>query len=974
MRRPSDIPRVPRKDGGNGRRIGISLIVAVVVVAVSLFKGAAVFYTDYLWFGSVDLKHVWATLLGTKIALGALATLFFFLVLWINLWVVERFAPRNILWTQEDELAKQFSRFIKPRVGRVRAIAAGVLALFGGLGFYTHWQDWILFRNGGSFGLKDPQFNKDVSFFVFKLPFLTAVVQWIFYALLFALIVSVVVHYLRGAIRPQAATARVTAAVKAHVSILLGLLALVRAGQYYLDRYRLSFSGRGVVTGANYTDVNFLLPAYALLILISAFVAVLFFVGARSKSWTWPTATVALWAGISLLVVSVIPIGVQKLSVEPAESTKERPFIQRNIDSTREAIGLKNVEVKDFAYTDQLNAQSLQENAQTIRNVRLWDPVYLKPSYKRLQESRSFFQLADIDIDRYKMNGEVTQTMLAVRELNIAGLPQERRSWVNQHLAFTHGYGAVASPSNAVTSNGEPDFIVKDLPPVGSPSITRPQVYFGEHTSDYSIVGSKQGEVDYTAADGRDQTSRYEGSGGVKLDSIVKKAAFAARVGDLSPLISDLVTPSSRAMYLTNIRERAIKAAPFLTYDNDPYPVLVDGRILWMQDAYTTTKYFPYGQRANTSQVDGNSLGGSLKNIESNYIRNSVKIVTDAYDGTMTFYVTDQSDPIIKAWQKAFPKLFVDGSTMPQNIQEHKRYPEDLFRVQSTMFGQYHLTDAQDFYSNADRWNIAQKPGASVTSTTTRPPNATPVAAGAAAPVSGEERIEPYYLLMRLPNEQDEQFLMFQPFVPFSQRDERKELSAFLTAKSDPADYGKLQAYVMPRGQQVDGPALVEAKIQQNPDISSYITLLSRAGSTVGLGNMLIIPVNNSLLYVRPLYVQAQSTNVPEFKKAIVVQGQKIAMGDTLQQALSTLFGSAPPTLEEAPNPGQNPTTPSEPGTTPTTSTPTPGQGQSVQQLLDQANEAFAAADTALRNGDLAGYQANVQKGADLVKQARGQS
>jgi len=969
------IPRIPRRrsQGQRRNRIGLIGLVFLVFTILSAFRRSAVFYTDWLWFKSVDLQSVWSGILGTQLLLGLASVLSFFLLLWLNLWVVDRFAPTSISTRQEDELPRQFQRFARPRARLVRTLGAGVLALLGGLGFHTHWKEWLLFRHGGNFGVRDPQFDMDVGFFVFQLPFLLSVVQWLFYALAFSIIVALAAHYLQGAIRPQSPTNRVTSAVKAHISILLGLLALVRAAQYFLQRYQLSYSTRGVVTGANYTDVNFLLPALGLLTLISLLAAVLFIAGARTRSWSWPGVTVALWALVSLIVGTLIPAGVQKFMVEPAESQKEQPYIKRNIDATRKAIGLENVVMNDFKYTDQLDAAALQANQQTVRNVRLWDTDLVKPSYKRLQESRSFFQFNDIDIDRYSIGGQITQMMLSVREVNNpGGLPQDRRSWVNQHLAYTHGYGAVSSPANAVTAQGEPSFTLKDLPPVGEPPITTPQVYFGEKTSPFSVVNTGQGEVDYVTVGGTDQTSKYSGSGGIGMGSYLTKAALAARFSDINLLISSLVNDNSRAMYLTNLRERTAKAAPFLQYDHDPYAVILDGRILWMQDAFTSSNYYPNAQSADTSLVtnEPNALGAT----PFNYVRNTVKVVTDAYNGDMKFYVMDDKEPIVRAWQKAFPKLFVPGSTMPDNLRAHIRYPEDLFRVQSSMFGQYHLNNANEFYSRSDRWNIAQEPEAAGNQL------AAPVPGGPDTPRAAERRIEPYYLLMKLPNEQRESFLMFQPYVPFSFDDSRKELSAFMVAKSDPDRYGEMSAYVMPRDRQVDGPALVEARIQAEPSISQYITLLDRSGSKVYLGNMLIIPIENSLLYMRPLYVEAQQTRVPEFKKAIVVQGSRIAMADTFQQALTQIFGSAPSTLEAQPvgggAPAPVPATP-VPGApaAPTTAVPQPGPSlppAQVRSLLDQANTEFGKADEALRKGDLAGYQSSVQRGIDLVRQARG--
>ncbi len=966
---------IPRKGLSKGQKVLVAVIPLLILLG-ALFAGLATVYTDLLWFRSVGFSQVWRDVVLSRFGLGLLSVAGFTLIMWINLLIADKRAPTIVSFAPQDELVRQWRRQTANHKGKLRFLVALSLAVLGGVGFSAYWQEWMLFLHGGNFNKTDPQFGKDIGFFVFKLPMLMLIARWLLVALVFAVAVTVLWHFLNGAIRLHLKRDRIGNAVMIHVSVLFALIALVRAAQYWLRRYELSFSDRGPgVVGANYTDVQYLLPGLGLLAIVSIIAAVAFLVGARTKSIKWPATTVVLSTLLSLLVAVLIPAGVQRFVVQPAESEKERPYIQRNVDATRDALDLNTISVRDFNYTKDLTAQQLKDNSATIRNVRLWDTDLVNPSFRRLQESRSYFQFNDIDIDRYQMNNQLTQMMVSVRDINPNKLPQGRTSWVNQHLAFTHGYGAVAAPANAVTSNGEPDFSLKDLPPTGSPEIKVPQVYFGEETPSYSIVNTKQGEVDFTAADGRDQVSKYQGNGGVKLDNVFKRAAFASRVGAIEPLISDLVTSDSRAMYLTNIRERVIKAAPFLKFDNDPYAVVVDGRIKWVQDAYTTSRWYPYGETADTSLVANNSASLSSENF--NYVRNSVKVVTDAYDGNMTFYTIDHSDPVVSAWEKSFPKLFTRDE-MPAELKAHVRYPEDLFRTQTTMFGSYHLTDANGFYSKSDRWNIAQRPGTNFggNDANTTVVQSQPNVSGAGA----ERRIEPSYLLMKLPGEDKERFLMIQPFVPYSPDDSRKELSAFMVAKSDADQYGDMEAFVMPRGQQIDGPALVEARIQADPNISQYITLLSRAGSTVALGDMLIIPVNNSLMYVRPLYVQAQQTKVPEFKKAIVVQGDKIAMEDTLQGALSKMFGSAPETLEQKsaePGAGGGTTPPAGEGGTPPAAGGAGGTGGAqlsgdAQALLDRANTEFQAADQALRNGNLAEYQAKVQSGIDLVRQARG--
>ncbi|MEY2476655.1 MAG: uncharacterized protein QOG87_1970 [Actinomycetota bacterium] len=957
MRTPRDMPR-PRLPRPNRRRVGILVIASLAFFLLTSLRGIASFYTDYLWFDEVGFNSVWRGVLGAKVLLAAVFTAVFFAGMWASLTIADRVAPRFRPVGPEDELVQRYREAVGPHAGAVRTAVSALFALIFGLGVSSQWQNWILFQNATSFGEKDAQFSRDIGFFVFRLPFLSFLVNWLFVALVIITFVTIVAHYLNGGIRlPQASLERVTAAVKTHVSVLLALMALVKAAGYWLQRFELSMSTRGAVDGPTFTDVNAQLPAIRLLIFISVIAFVLFLINIFVRGWLLPGLAVGLWVLVSVLAGGVYPAFIQKFRVEPAEVTKERPYIQRNIAATTKAFGMDKVEEKAFNYSEDLGAADLQQNAETIRNVRLWDPRFVKDTYQRLQEIRSYYRFNDVDVDRYKVRGEATQTqtIVSARELNPDDLPSS--SWVNTRLSFTHGYGAVISPANAVTGDGQPDFLVKDVPPVGEPEITQPRIYYGEQSNAYAIVGSKQREIDFQSPTGRTETSRYAGKGGVPMNSLVRRFAFALRFGDINPLISNLVTPSSRAMYVRDISERVRKAAPFLRYDADPYPVVLNGRIMWVQDAFTSTSRYPYSQRANTENLPATSG----LNTRFNYVRNSVKVTIDAYDGTLKFYVWDETDPIIKAYQKAFPSLFTSKAAMSTDLKDHLRYPEDLFRVQTNMYGRYHITDPADFYNSSDAWTVAQDPGsgpisgvdagASTATTAVRPGGLLP------QPTRGA-RMDPTYLLLRLPEEENESFLILRPFVPVSSGDKQQNLSAFMTAKSDPAEYGKLQVFVMPRGEQIDGPTLVNSRIQSTTAISREISLLNTENSRVMQGNVLVVPIKNSLLYIRPLYVQSNVANpLPELRKVVVVFGKRAVMGDTLQQALQQLFGDAPPTLEQQPG----------------APTPTPGAAPvapNVQSLLQQAADAFKAADDALRAGDLAGYQAKVKQAQALVEQA----
>ena len=961
MRPPTDLPRRRSKPANRARLVVLGVVVFVLLLLLLSLRGIAGFYTDYLWFDELNLTSVWKGVLGAKVAMAIVFTALFFVLMWVNLTIADLIAPQFRPSGPEEQVVERYHALVGPRAGLVRIGVSALFALIAGPGTAGQWNSWILFRNRVEFGTNDALFDRDIGFFVFQLPFLKFVTDWLFAALVIVLIVTAAAHYLNGGIRFQTPMQKVTSQVKIHLSVLLAVLALIKAVGYVLQRYELVYSSRGVVSGAGYTDVKAQLPALNLLIGISLIAAALFLINIFWRGWVLPVAAVSLWALVSVTAGAAIPALMQKFRVQPTESSKERPYIARNINATRTAFNLSETEVNDFGYRDDLTAADLEENEDTIRNVRLWDPAILEQDYKRLQEIRNFYQFNDVDVDRYGLSSSdrVTQVMVAARELNIAGIPSP--SWENQHLVYTHGYGVVGSAANAVAPDGNPDLLVKDLPPTpenGPLTVDNNAIYFGEDLPGYAIVKTTRQEIDFTEANGTNHTSTYNGSGGVAMDSWVRRAALALRFGQPEPLISGFITSESKAIYNRDIDERVRKAAPFLKFDSDPYPVLFNERIHWIYDAYTTTSRYPYSQPADTSRVPA----GSGLQSGFNYVRNSVKVVIDAYDGTMKFYVMDDSDPIVRAYAKAFPELFTDGATMDPGLREHVRYPEDLFRVQTNMYGLYHMTDPGEFYNKTDAWDIAQAPGAVG--------GAAAVAPGTPVGQSRAPRIAPYYLQMRLPEEEKTSFLLFEPFVPLSRDDSRKDLTAFMVAKSDPEDYGKLKTYVMPRQRQIDGPALVNARINQEPDISREITLLGApgSGSRVMLGNMLLIPIKQSLLYVQPLYVSSENTPLPQLKRVIVVYSDRVVMRDSLEQALTELFGDAPRTLEQT-EPGSQPPATGTPPPDGSTAPPT-GDTSRAQNLLTQAVDHYQAAETALKAGDLATYQRENNTARDLVNQA----
>ena len=961
-RDPSPIP-IRRRSSTRGRRSLAVLGVVLLFLLLSL-RGLATFWTDYLWFESIGFSSVWTTLVFSRVVLVLVATVAAFALMFLNLVLADRLAPRQSLvaGSPDEEIVERFQAWVSPRVLKFRLAVAGFFGLLIGLGAGAWWEHWLLFQNSQSFGATDPVFRKDLGFFVFEVPFYRDIFGWAFQFFIITLLVVTALHYLNGGIQVMPRRQRVAPGVKVHVSVLLAIIALLKAGGYWLDRYDLLYSGRGAVFGATYTDVNAQLPALNLLIGISVVAALLLLINIRIRGWTLPAVAFGLWLVTSVALGGIWPAVVQRFSVQPDEINKELPFVERNIAFTREGYGLDAVELRSFAAVTDLDAAALEDNAATIDNVRLWDPTVLLTTYRQLQELRPFYQFTDVDVDRYDLDGTLTQVVLAARELNDSSIPDA--GWVNRHLVFTHGYGAVLSPANTVTPEGQPDFLVKDInPDEAVPAaliIDQPRIYFGEDfaSGSWVIVGTKEQEVDSPVESGEETVSynSYDGTGGIEAGSIFRRVAFALRFADVNTLISGQITSDSRVLMVRNLRDRIAKAAPFLYTDSDPYLVVLEGRLVWVQDLYTVTDRFPYstpaGDDAATAQ-EGIAATGRLSRDNStlpsdfNYIRNSVKATIDAYDGTMRFYVIDDTDPLIRAYRAIFPALFDDLSEIPAGLTEHLRYPEDLFRVQSDVYTRYHVTDPRVFFNNGDPWQIARDP-----SNTQREELRVAFRA--------ENRpMVPYYLLMSLPGEDDLTYLALQPFTPAT----RPNMVSFLVAKSDFDEYGALVDFQLPRDSSTNGPGQVGARINQDPAISSEFTLLSQEGSEVIQGNMLVVPIDESILYVQPIYISANSTGgtpgtniaaLPEFKRVVVVFGDRIVMRNTLAEALTAVFGDAP-TVDDG---------------TPDDNLPDDVTA-AVAELLTRADAAFARADAALRAADLATYQAEVAEAQRLIAQAQ---
>ncbi len=988
MRVPTDLP-TPRHRFSRGRLAVIIVIAVVFAIGFSL-RGIAGFWTDFLWFDSLGLSSVFTGVLGAKIALGVIFTGIFFVLMFLSLTIADRLAPKVRAQGPEDELLDRYHAVVDRRARLVRAIVSFVLALIAGAGMSSDWNEWILFTNGGAFGVKDQTFQTDVGFYIFKLPFYTTVVNWLFASGIIILLVTVIAHYLNGGIRLQVPGQRVTPQVKAHISVILGMLALVKAADYWLQRYALTFSTRGAVNGATYTDVKAQLPATYLLLFIALLSFGLFIFNIFRRGWTLPVVAVGLWALVSVIAGVGYPAFVQRFQVEPEESTREAPYIDHNIEATRTALGLDKVETRPFIYNQDKAVATTNVNANpgTIRNIRLLDPMIVNPTYQRLQSQYAFYRFNQLSIDRYPIttpSGDVANTQVVVgsRDLNVSGIPQQ--SWEGSHLAYTHGYGVALAPANSTTTQGRPNFLIKNVPVIVDEAaiktdLSTPQTYYGENVAGYAITNAGRDEVDYVGVDGQTQFTQYSGSGGVKLDSLAKRVAFAARFGDWNLVISNFIKPDSRIVFQRDVRDRVAAVAPFLQFDGDPYPVITDGHISYMFDGFTTSSRYPNAQRADSSGLPSNS---GLQGVSFNYIRNSVKGVVDTYDGTVKLYVVDPSDPIVNAYQRAFPALFSSVDDMPAQLKAHWRYPQDLFRVQTNMFGRYHISDAAAFYEKTSSWSVAQDPGSSVNGATSVATANQLLAAQGVTTRAKEARIEPNYQLLRLPGDTTESFVTLRPFVPYSEDDSKKTLTSFMVANSDPGQYGKLIVYEMPGGFNIDGPAIVNSNILAAPDVAQRLTLLNQQGSRAQLGQLQLVPINNSIVYVRSLYVSSDNTTqIPELKQVIAVFGGEVVMKPSLREALQTLFpGADPQTFESGSinqddianggaNGGSNGGGSTDPSTSSTTTTVPSTGNQTKDQLIDLAAKALADADAALRNGDLAGYQAKVREAQGYLNQA----
>ncbi len=913
----------------NRRRSPLTITIAVLVAIGIALVSMSGFYADWLWFKSVNFTSVWSTVLMTKVVLFVVAGFITASMILLNIIIAYKRRPLYVPMSIEADNLERYRAQIEPIKRWVVIGLSVVLFYFAGTSGSMLWSTWLLFKNSTTFGIKDPQFNMDISFFAFRLPFWQTLIAWGISTLVLSIIASAVVHYLYGGIRLQVREDRTTVAARVQLSVLLGGVVLLKAVAYWFDRYALALKESKLITGLTYTDVNAVLPAKAILAAIAVVCALLFFANIVRRSWVLPAAGTALLVISSVLIAGIYPGAIQQFQVKPSESSKEAPFIQRNIDATRTAYGLDGVQVDDYQATLTASAGQLADDAATIANIRLMDPNVLSATFRQLQQIKPYYAFPEsLDFDRYTIDGAKRDVVVAVRELNIAGNPS--RNWINDHLVYTHGFGFVAAYANARDADGKPSFAVGDLPPTKGLGDFQPRIYFGENVPDYSIIGGVKTdspvEFDYpddTSANGQ-KNYTYTGTGGVPVGSLINKIVFALKYQEQKLLLSSLINKDSKILFERNPRERVAKVAPWLTLDGDPYPAIIDGKVLWLIDGYTTSAGYPYSKQISLSSATNDALTANSSAVTAqgnqsiNYIRNSVKATVDAYDGTVVLYQWDEKDPVLATWSKAFPGSVMPKSKISKDLMSHIRYPEDMFRVQREILSSYHVQTAAAFYGGQDFWRVPRDPSTFGANAGAQPP---------------------YYLTLQMPGDKKPEFALTTPFVP---RGGRENLSAFAVVNSDAGpNYGKIKVLQLPRSTNIAGPSQVASNFEAKPEVANSLSLLRRGGSDVVLGNLLTLPVGGGLLYVQPVYVRATANSAayPLLQKVLVSFGDQIGYNDTLKGALDQVFGG-------------NSGTTSASGSTTTTGT----TNNSLASALASAKQALADGQAALADGDFAAY------------------
>lgn len=889
----------------------------VAITLLLVFSGGMVhLLTESWWFESVGYSSVFWLRVQWQLGLGLGVFALYGGVLWANYALAQRltrdrlyrFLSRYSDLTQREQLGKLLNLGV---LGLIFILSLGVT-----LGAATGWQTVLQFLNPTDFDTVDPIFGRDIGFYIFQLPLWQALQGGLMGLLVWALMIAAAVYALKGEVRPERGWKYfLTGEAKAHVCLLLAAIAVLLALGFWLDRYSLLYSDSGVIFGAGYTDAHARLQSYWLMGFVTLAVGALFLIALGRSGFSLPIFGIVIYLGVLILVNGLYPWFQQNFIVEPNELTIERPYIEHNIAFTREAYNLTSVTSEPFPAENNLSRAVVEANGPTVGNIRLWDYAPLLSTYKQLQEIRLYYNFEDVDIDRYTLNGDYRQVTLSARELPVEQLPPEAQNWINRQLKFTHGFGVVMSPVNQVTSNGLPEFFIRNVPPVSTVDVPldQPRIYYGESTRNYIFTGANTDEFDYPEGD-TNAAYRYTGAGGVPLSSLLRRLAYAYDLGNVRLLISNYFSAETRIHYHRVITDRVRQVAPFLTFDGDPYPALIDGRIKWILDGYTSSDRYPYSEPLNrrTDLVSLVDSANPLMRNGVNYIRDAVKVFVDAYDGSLEFYARDSEDPLLTTYSSIFPDVFKPMGEMPAGYREHLRYPQDIFTVQAQMYRAYHMENPEVFYNREDLWRFPEHVEDDVVTA-----------------------MEPYYIIMKLPRLAQEEFLQILPFTPAN----RDNMIAWMAGGSDGDNYGRLLLYEFPKQELVFGPTQIEARISQTPEISEQLTLWSQQGSGVIRGTLLVIPVEQSLLYVQPIYLRADQGELPELRRVIVAYGDRVVMRETLDQSLDAIFGEA-----RAPQPESSPAE---------STTPLP---TNMADLIQAALESYENGQQALQQGDWQRY------------------
>ena len=891
----------------------ILLALMLVLMAVE----AVPFYADWLWFQEVGYEAVFLRLLALRGGLFLVVGLAVFAFVLLNLHIAAHARPPDVFWELEEPLGLPSRVILEPLLRRTLVPLAALVALAFALTASGEWATLLAYRHAQAFGIRDPIFGQDVGFYVFRLPFWRQALDWALALFAITFLATGLVYFLGRVLVLTTRGPVVTARGRAHLLAQVALLLFAKALDFFFDRYELLYSQRGAVVGATYTDIHATLPALSFLAVLAALC------GGSALVQVVRRGARPVFAGLAVLAMGWIvgvwayPALVQRLRVAPNALVAESPFIGHHIRLTRRAFALDRIEEREFPARETLTQDDLRKNSATLRNVRLWDRGPLLATFAQLQEIRTYYRFVDVDNDRYIVNGEYRQLMLSARELSYQNLPRDPRDadrqWINEHLQYTHGYGAVVGPVNRISPEGLPELFIRDIPPVSTVSlrVSRPEIYYGETANDYVFVKTRSQEIDYPAGDENVYTT-YQGRGGVPVKSVWRRLLLALRFSSYRILLSPEIGPESRVIYHRQVAERVRRIAPFFRFDADPYLVIrEDGTLVWIVDGYTATDRFPYAERVPP-------LG--------NYVRNAVKAVVDAYHGSVTFYQADEQDPLIRAYGEALPGLLKPLAEMPRDLRAHIRYPAGLLTVQARMYATYHMQDPRVFYNKEDLWSIPRRVDA-----------------------RQEREMEPYYTIMRLPGEAREEFVLLMLFTPFG----RDNMIAWLAARSDGEQYGRLTAFLFPKQRLIFGPRQIAARIDQDAVISQQLSLWNQRGSAVIRGSLLAIPIEESLLYVEPLYLAAEKGSIPELKRVLVAYASQIAMEETLDASLQSIFGRRLPMI----------TTPAADGSVP------PSGRDGVQTLVGRAWEAWTRAQDSLKRGDWVAY-GQAQKGLEEALRA----